>query len=70
MIFSFNINKNIDEPTNETSDPLFYGQTVRDGYTQEMDLFVTQLMGNYNQNEETNNLDLEIFETSLITPEK
>lgn len=35
-----------------------------------MDLFVTQLMGNYNTNEETNNLDLEIFETSLNTNEK
>lgn len=35
-----------------------------------MDLFVTQLMGNDNQNKEINNLDLEIFETSLNTVEK
>lgn len=35
-----------------------------------MDLFVTQLMGNDKQNEETNNLDLELFDTSLNTYEK
>lgn len=30
-----------------------------------MDLFVTQLMGNDNDNEEIDNLDLEILETPL-----
>lgn len=35
-----------------------------------MDLFVTQLMGNDNHNDEINNMDLEIFETSLNTNEK
>jgi len=35
-----------------------------------MDLFVTQLMGNDKDNEDINNLDLEILETSLNTNEK
>ncbi|CAH1736003.1 unnamed protein product [Aphis gossypii] len=60
----FNINKSINQ-SEETSDPLFNGQTSRDGYKQEMDLFVTQLMGNDNDNEEIDNLDLEILETPL-----
>lgn len=51
-------------------DPLFNDQIGRDGYKQEMDLFVTQLMGNDNQNKEINNLDLEIFESSVNTNEK
>lgn len=51
-------------------DPLFTDQIGREGYKQEMDLFVTQLMGNDNQNKEINNLDLEIFETSVNTNEK
>ncbi|KAL5233532.1 hypothetical protein ACI65C_000942 [Semiaphis heraclei] len=66
----FNINKNINQPSEETSDPLFNGQTSRDGYKQEMDLFVTQLMGNENDSEEITDLDLEILETSLNTNEK
>ncbi|XP_026804788.1 protein OSCP1-like [Rhopalosiphum maidis] len=61
----FNINKNINQSLEETSDPLFNGQTSRDGYRQEMDLFVTQLMGSDNDNEEIDNLDLEILETPL-----
>ncbi|KAF0765025.1 protein OSCP1-like [Aphis craccivora] len=61
----FNINKSINQSLEETSDPLFNGQTSRDGYKQEMDLFVTQLMGNDNDNEEIVNLDLEILETPL-----
>eukprot|EP00102_Acyrthosiphon_pisum_P023451 XP_016660661.1 PREDICTED: uncharacterized protein LOC100575976 [Acyrthosiphon pisum] len=65
----FNINKNINQPSEETSDPLFNGQTSRDGYKQEMDLFVTQLMGNDNDSEEITNLDLEILDTSLNTNE-
>jgi len=35
-----------------------------------MDLFVAQLMGNGNNDEEINNLDLEIFENSTNTNEK
>lgn len=68
-IFRFNINKNINEPT-EALDPLFNGQTGRDGYKQEMDLFVTQLMGNGDKKVETMELDLEILETSLNTNKK
>lgn len=69
IIFRFKVNKSDDEPT-ETLNPLFYGQTGRDGYKQEMDLFVTQLMGNNYRDEEITNLDLELFETSVNTNEK
>ncbi|KAL5233525.1 hypothetical protein ACI65C_000935 [Semiaphis heraclei] len=57
-------------PSEDTSDLLFNGQTSRDGYKQEMDLFVTQLMGNENDGEEINDLDLEILENALNTNEK
>ncbi|XP_050434253.1 protein OSCP1 isoform X2 [Adelges cooleyi] len=65
----FKINSNDDEQS-ERSDPLFFCQTIRNGYKQEMDLFVTQLLGNEISKNNNDGLDLELPDPLLSTTRK